>query len=161
MATLFDPTRNFSFYAVPAAWVVSLLPHIYATSLYDRSSSQKFDPRYPRGLTSKIASDQSLPQATKDRILRAEAAQQNGFENVGLFAAAVVAGNVAGVDNWWLNTLSGGYLASRVLYNVIYVNNETKGAASARTGVFLSGIFMIFQLYTMAGNRMRNTLVSK
>jgi len=47
MATFFDPTRNFSFYAIPSAWVLSILPHFYAVSLYDRSSSQKFDNRYP------------------------------------------------------------------------------------------------------------------
>jgi len=161
MSTLFDPTRNFSFYAVPAAWVLSLLPRAYATTLYNNSSSQKFDTRNPRALKEKLAADQSLTQATKDRIMRAEAAQQNGFENVGLFAAAVVAGNVAGVDNWWLNTLSGVYVASRVLYNVVYINNETEGLAKVRTGVFLSGVFVIFQLFTMAGNRMKNTMVSK
>ncbi|MCJ1250880.1 hypothetical protein MMC30_008108 [Trapelia coarctata] len=161
MSTFFDPTRNFSFYAVPAAWVLCLLPHAYATSLYDRSSSQKFDTRNPRALKEKLASDQTLSQATKDRIMRAEGAQQNGFENIGLFAAAVVAGNVAGVDNWWLNTLSGAYVASRVLYNVVYINNETEGMAKVRTGVFLGGVFVIFQLFTMAGNRMKNTMVSK
>lgn len=57
--------------------------------------------------------------------MRAEGAQQNGFENIGLFAAAVVIGNVAKLDNWTLNSLSFGYLASRVLYNVIYIGGTT------------------------------------
>lgn len=63
--------------------------------------------------------------ATKERIVRAEGAQQNGFENIGLFAAAVVAGNMARLDNWTLNALTGGYLASRVAYNLLYINNTT------------------------------------
>lgn len=28
-------TSNFSFYAIPAAWVLSIVPHFYAVSLFD------------------------------------------------------------------------------------------------------------------------------
>lgn len=61
--------------------------------------------------------------------MRAESAQQNGFENLGLFAAAVVIGNVANLSNSTLNTLSGAYLASRVVYNYLYLTGttDTKG----------------------------------
>ncbi|MCJ1477289.1 hypothetical protein MMC13_005960 [Lambiella insularis] len=138
-----------------------MAPHLYAVSLYDARSSQKFDPTLPRSLIGKLASDQTIDQATKDRIIRAEGAQQNGFENLGLFAAAVVAGNVAGLDNWWLNALSGGYLASRVAYNVVYVNNETRAGASSRTGLFFIGVGMCMALFVMAGNNLRNTPLSR
>lgn len=40
------------------------------------------------------------------------------FENLGLFAAAVVAANVAKVPNSELNTLTATYLASRALFNL-------------------------------------------
>jgi len=72
-----------------------------------------------------------------------------------LFAAAVVAGNVAKVDSWWLNTLSFGYLGSRAVYNLLYIN----GAGGARTAVFLSGIGMIFTLFIQAGNKVRNAVL--
>jgi len=36
----------------------------------------------------------------------------------------VTAGNVAGPDNERLNYLSAGYLASRIVYNIIYTNND-------------------------------------
>ncbi|MCJ1391466.1 hypothetical protein MMC18_004330 [Xylographa bjoerkii] len=161
MASLLDLTRNFSLYTIPAAWILAILPHAYATQLYDAKSSHKFDLTQPRSLAAKAGADQTIDTATKNRVIRAEGAQQNGFENVGLFAAAVVAGNVAGVDNWWLNALSGGYVASRVLYNMIYINNESVGMANARTGVFLSGVGMCMSLFVMAGNRLRNTPLSK
>lgn len=66
-----------------------------------------------------------MPPATKQTIIRAEGAQQNGFENMGLFASAVVIGNVAKLDNWTLNALSGAYLASRVAYNLLYINGRS------------------------------------
>jgi uncharacterized MAPEG superfamily protein len=84
-------SKNYSFYAVPIAWAMSIAPHMYAISFYERKSTKKFDNREPRSLTSKLADDQTLDKATKDRIVHAEGAQQNGFENVGLFAAAIVA----------------------------------------------------------------------
>jgi hypothetical protein len=107
-----------------------------------------FDNRSPRTIHECIKSDQTLDKgmaslthlqsqiirhvkltletATKERITRAEGAQQNGFENIGLFAAAVVAGNIAKLDNRTLNMLSGTYVASRLLYNYIYLTNDTE-----------------------------------
>ncbi|KAF7846300.1 hypothetical protein BT93_L4652 [Corymbia citriodora subsp. variegata] len=144
--------QNYSLYAIPAAWILSLAPHFYAVQL------GKFDNRNPRSYTKSLESDQSIDAETKGRIQRAEGAQQNGFENVGLFAAAVVAGNIAKLDNWTLNALTGGYLASRVLYNLLYINNTTDGAANARSAVFVSGIAMIFTLFIKAGNALKGQL---
>lgn len=95
-ASLFDLTRNFvranmplrlrmsgsltdmqSYYTVPAVWVLSIAPHFYAAGL----AGSKFDNRNPRGLKETLAADQTLDQSTKGRIIRAESAQQNGFES--------------------------------------------------------------------------------
>ncbi|KAE9972049.1 hypothetical protein EG327_009607 [Venturia inaequalis] len=130
-ANILDLTRNFSLYTIPAAWILSIAPHFYAASL----GGKKFDNKSPRLYTSSLASDQTLDQATKDTIVRAEGAQQNGFENIGLFAAAVVAGNYARLENETLNWLT-----------------------SARTGAFLSGIGIIFTLFVKSGNAVRNAL---
>ena len=73
----------------------------------------------------------------KRRVIRAEAAHFNGLENIGLFAAAVTAGNFAGLDNQLLNYLSAGYLASRIVYNIVYIHGDTTQLAMARTGLVL------------------------
>jgi uncharacterized MAPEG superfamily protein len=109
-------------YTVPAAWVLALAPHIYATAL----GGKKFDNTCPRTYTSSLKEDQTLDKKTKDRIVRAEGAQQNAFENIGLFAAAVLAGNFAGLGNRELNFWTGGYLFSRVIYTALYVGNDTE-----------------------------------
>lgn len=92
----------------------------------------------------------------KNRIRRAHAAGANGYENIGLFASAVVAGNVAGLSHSTLNTLTGGYLISRAVYNFIYINNESQGAAAARSLVWLFGIGQIFTLFIKSGNLLTN-----
>lgn len=89
--------------------------------------------------------------------MRAEAAQLNNFENLPLFASAVVAGNLAGLSSQTLNVLSGGYLASRVLFNLIYINGTTQTAASARSLTYLAGMGMVFTLFIKAGNALKNS----
>jgi uncharacterized MAPEG superfamily protein len=47
-----------------------------------------------------------MRKQTKGRILRAKAAHANGNETIGLYAAAVVAANVAGVEAKTVNYLT-------------------------------------------------------
>lgn len=65
---------------------------------------------------------------------------------------------VAKVDNWTLNALSGGYIVSRVAYNLIYVNNQSDSLAAARSATFLGGVGIIFTLFIKSGNALRNLL---
>ena len=83
----------------------------------------------------------------------------NGFDNIGLFAAAVVAGNVAGLSPRVLNGLSLGYIVSRVVYTWVYIGNETKMLANARLVTFFSGMAMVFTLFIKAGNKLRRTML--
>lgn len=146
---------NISLYTLPVSWIFCLLPRFYAAHLYTSSTSKPLDFILPRALASRASADPALQHATRDKIVRAEAAQANGLENVGYFAAAVVAGNMAGLSKSLLNCLSVGYLVSRGLYSWLYVVGDTKKTALARTGVFFSGQGLIFALFILAGNKMR------
>lgn len=86
------------------------------------------------------------------RYQRAEAAQQNGFDNLPFFAAAVLAGQVARLPSSTLNTASFFYLATRVVYNLLYINTEQLSASNARSVVYLAGIFTCFTLFVKSGN---------
>ena len=162
---------DFACLQIPAAWVIAFLPHAYAAS-----QSKIFDNRSPRTYASSLEKDQTIDKAvslfaiiikslpnntpltvdqTKARILRCEGAQTNGFENLGLFATAVLAGNLAGIPTQTLNTLSGGYCLSRILYNFIYINNTSEAMANTRSVVFLAGIGQMFTLFIQSGNVLR------
>ncbi|KAL9076179.1 MAG: hypothetical protein Q9161_001226 [Pseudevernia consocians] len=157
MASL-PATPGLSLYTIPIAWILSLLPHLYAVKTYETASSKKFDNTQPRSLIGTVAADQSLSKATKDTIIRAEGAQQNGFENLGIFAAGVVAGNVAALDPAYLNALSMAYIASRVAYNLVYINNTTLAVANVRSVVYISSSVLIFTMFLSAGNAMRRAV---
>jgi uncharacterized MAPEG superfamily protein len=154
MSSLLAQT-NISLYTLPLSWILCLAPRLYAAYLYTTTTSKPIDLLLPRALAARATADTTLTTSERDRIVRAEAAQANGLENVGLFAAAVVAGNVAGLSKVALNSLSLAYLASRALYSWLYVVGDKKGWALARTGVFFAGQGVLFSLFVLAGNRMR------
>jgi len=95
---------------------------------------------------------QTHPIQTKDRFSRIKGAQQNGFENLGFFAAAVLAGNRAGLSPGTLNGLSAGYILSRVAYTVFYINNTDPKLADLRSVLWLVGVGQCMTLLIKAGN---------
>lgn len=92
-------------------------------------------------------------------IIRAEGAQQNGFENLGIFTAGVVAGNAAGLDAGYLNALSTAYVATRVVYTFVYVSNRTRAVAHIRSVVYVGGSLLVMAMFVGAGNEMRRGVV--
>jgi len=97
-----------------------------------------------------------LTNSTRARILRGEGAQTNSFENIGLFACAVVAANMAGVDAFYLNALSAGYVLIRFIYNHVYIFNDNAALATARSVTYALGSACWITLYVMAGRRLNS-----
>lgn len=97
---------------------------------------------------------------TKARIARAQAASDNGFETIGLYAAAVVAANQAGVETTLLNRLSIGYAISRFAYVFTYVNlGANPKMSGARTAVWFAGLSAIFALFVRAGQKLNASVL--
>jgi len=145
-----DFSTNYSLYAIPAAWFLALIPHSIAGGM-----SKAFDLRSPRTYQKNLEKDQTLDQATKDRIIRCESASANGFENLSFFACAVVAGNLAGLPPSTLNKLAGSYLATRTIYNLVYINNTNVKVATLRSLIWMVSVGQIITLYVKAGNVLR------
>jgi uncharacterized MAPEG superfamily protein len=89
-------------------------------------------------------------------MIRCEGASANGIENLGFFAASVLAGNFAGLPAQTLNALSAGYVVSRVLYNFIYINNTTAKMPKMRSLVWIIGTGLIITLYVKSGIAVKN-----
>lgn len=146
---------NTSLYTVPIAWLIALGPRGYSVFTYTKHTKTKQSPevKNPRSFKAQVAKDPTLAPLIRDRILRAESAQLNGAENLGFFAAAVAAGNAAGLDVGLLNGLAWGYVASRVLYNVVFIHNDTEKYVFVRTAVFMVGTVINCALFVLAGNQ--------
>lgn len=116
-----------------------------------RPLTRWYVPSYIHTYTSLFPSSTN-PQQKLNRFRRAKAASANGFETLGLYAAGIVAANASGVPTATVNKLALGYIASRVVFNYIYVFlQDNRKFAPLRTLVWMAGIAMIFMLYTSAG----------
>ncbi|KAL2156249.1 hypothetical protein VTH82DRAFT_994 [Thermothelomyces myriococcoides] len=149
MASLIDfNSGNWSYYTIPAAFFICMLPNAYARVL----AGKNYDSANPRKLEEICAKDPSLDKITLQRISRARAATANGFETLGLYAAAVVAGNAAGLPAERMNRLTLAYLASRAAYYYIYVVlQDNARMAGLRSLAWLVGIIIIMMLFVYSG----------
>ncbi len=90
----------------------------------------------------------------RDHFIRAQHASENGYETLGLFAAAVVAGNVGRVHLKTLNAMTWGYVATRVVYNYLYIclGNNPK-TANCRSMTWFVSMVLSAGLFVGAGCR--------
>ncbi|KAH6658141.1 hypothetical protein BKA67DRAFT_656362 [Truncatella angustata] len=140
--------RNFTFFTVPAAFVLLFLPKLYSFALGGRY----LDPASPKKYQPSVLEADDLDYKTKARILRAEAAFANGLETIGLYAAAVAAVNIAPVEPGTANILALVYLATRVVYNMIYVVlQDDPRWALARSVTWFAGIGIVLAMFGLAG----------
>lgn len=94
---------NYSIYAIPAFYILALAPHVYSGALLNRGTNGRMDNANPRGSSFSELAKKSLDKATYARFERTKAAGANSFENIPLFASAVICANMAGLDNGTMN----------------------------------------------------------
>ncbi|KAK5664300.1 hypothetical protein OQA88_518 [Cercophora sp. LCS_1] len=147
MASFLD--LNLSYYTVPVAFVLIMAPNMYAAGL----AGKNYDLANPRKTEEHVAKDEKLGKTVARRISRAKAAAANGFETIGLYAAAVVAANAAKVDVGLLNKLTLAYVVSRAVYDYVYVVlQDNRHMAPVRSLVWMVGLGIIFTLFISSGN---------
>ncbi|KAL7803153.1 hypothetical protein V8C43DRAFT_270399 [Trichoderma afarasin] len=143
-----DLSKNYSFFTVPAAFLLCMLPGAFAVAIAGKS----FDPANPRQTRATVLADDKLDKIQQQRFIRAQGAQENGFETVGLYASGVLAANYAGVRVRMLNLLTIGYLISRVAYIFAYVVLcQNRRLAPVRSICWAAGSAILVSLWVMAG----------
>ncbi|BGP58083.1 hypothetical protein JCM8202_006216 [Rhodotorula sphaerocarpa] len=141
---------NYSLLSVPAMWLLGIGTHFSAIALTSRSKElPKFDNVAPRQFMAEV-SKLTKTSADARRYLRMEAAQQNIFENLGLYAAAIVAGNVAGLPVRHMNKIAAGYIASRVVYVFLYSRTDKEKATPLRSLAFITSVVLALGTFVRA-----------
>ncbi|EON61253.1 hypothetical protein W97_00466 [Coniosporium apollinis CBS 100218] len=149
---------NLSVLAIPAYYILSMVPHAYGLTVASGGNPSKFDNRNPRNQGSKYA--ETLDKQTYARWERCEAAHQNSMENMPLFASAVILGNMAGLKREGLdgmNGFAGAFLAIRALYAFVYINNNTQGTSYIRSALWGTGMAMCVRVMVKAAKAMSGT----
>ena len=151
-----SPTRmastNYSLYAVPAYYVLSLLPHQYAVSTIKAANNGRWNNANSRSSNWIEQIQKSVPAEVFGRYERAEAAHKNSMENLVVFYTALVLGNMAHLPAGTMNTVAGLFLVLRALYPVLYIRTTSHKHSFARTAVWGSSILLCMYTVVRAAN---------
>jgi uncharacterized MAPEG superfamily protein len=148
MPGFFD-TYNPSIIAIPAYYILSVAPHSYALYVASQGKLLSWDNRNPRSSDLKAKLKERLPKETFARYERAEACHANGMENLPLFTAAVILGNLAALKKDGLDGMTGfagTFLAIRLAYTAIYVNTRSQGPTLLRSGLWMASFGLCFRV---------------
>lgn len=144
MPTFLD-TYNPSILAIPAYYILSVLPHSYALHVATQGKLSKWDNRNPRSTDMRAKLKTKLGPETYARYERLEACHANGMENMPLFATAVVLGNLGGLPRDDMTRFAASFLAVRVVYTLVYAQHTTQGPTIARSTLWIAGVALCFR----------------
>ncbi|EDU39843.1 MAPEG domain containing protein [Pyrenophora tritici-repentis] len=149
--------------AIPAYYVFSVVPHVYASGLLARHG-YKMNNANPKASLSPENVKGKVPDEVFQKYQRAENAQSNNMEQMPLFAAAVLASLIAerttatGIgrevmsgDATGLTTFISAWFAVRTLYVVSYVQLSEAPKSAIRSVLWATGSGLAFyQFYKAA-----------
>ena len=119
--------------------VAIVIPYILAFTgaSYRKREFGAADNRHPRAQIAKL----------EGAGARCYAAQQNAWEALAVFTAAVLVANAAGADARWSTIAALGFIAARILHAVFYVRDIDK----LRSLSFIAGFGCCVWLFVLAG----------
>lgn len=143
-------TSNLSLLAIPTYYILSNLPHAYALNVATKGQPLEWDNRCPRSTKLKADLQSKLSEEQFARYERAEACSANLYENLPLFASAIIVGNMAGLkkDGWaGLNAFVGAYLGLRAAYAVAYIGIGDNKLSYLRSGLWVASFSLCFRVF--------------
>lgn len=154
---------NYHLLAIPAYYIFSLLPHVYAGTILS-SNGYHVNNANPKASLSPSAIQGKVPDAVFQKYQRAENAQSNNMESMPLFAAAVLASIVAerstvsglgntlsGQDATGLTSFIGTWFAVRAVYSIAYVQISDHTTSFFRSTMWAIGTGLAsWQIYKAA-----------
>lgn len=164
MASGFTSTGlNLPLLAIPAYYIFSLTPHIYAMNIL-KSAGYKVNNANPKASLSPANVKGKVSEATFSVYQRAENAQNNNLEQLPLFAAAVLAsilaerlspsikiGGTGSLDPTGLATFIGAWFTVRTAYNAAYISITDHSKSFIRSGLWATGSALaIYQIFKAA-----------
>ncbi|KAJ4353568.1 uncharacterized protein N0V89_005298 [Didymosphaeria variabile] len=151
---IFGDNVNLSIASLPLTIILSALPHWYTIYLASANKVQggwtNQNPRaFVARLNAKAASGKKLSDL-EDTILRGQAAQQNGFEWWGMWAVAVVFGYLMKEPKASMDRYTIIHVASRIVYNILYVSTRRRKYSYLRTAAFQIGLYPAMAIFCRA-----------
>ncbi|KAK7511648.1 hypothetical protein IWX49DRAFT_294364 [Phyllosticta citricarpa] len=147
---------NLSIAAIPAYYLVALSPHAAALIYTTNGQVSKWENVNPRAESTKTAINKKIGPQRYAVYERLKAAHANCMENMPLFVAAIVFGNMAGLHKVegsdGLNWFAASFLLARTGYNIVYALNATQAQSYLRTVFYFFSVGQCFRVLFKAAS---------
>ncbi|KAK3808511.1 MAG: hypothetical protein J3Q66DRAFT_354990 [Benniella sp.] len=138
---------NFPLLSLPIAAGIAYAPHFIRALIVIRET-KKWNNVSPRGQVDKV--EAKMTKAAWAMAKRAEGAHLNGLETLPIYYGAILAALQAGVAKDTVNFYATFFLAARVVFNAVYILNNSQLTALARTTVWAASIGACLKLFLAA-----------
>ncbi|KAF8952218.1 hypothetical protein CPC16_009902 [Podila verticillata] len=149
MSAIVSLYPNFPVFSMVLAAGLAYIPHFLRGFIVLRAT-KRWDNVNPRGQMERIQA--KMTKEDWQMAKRAEGAHNNGIETLPVFYGAVLAALYTGVPKDTVNFYAGLFVATRALFNVVYIFNTNQGTALIRTGLWTAGIASCVKLFLAAAN---------
>ncbi|WVQ79987.1 hypothetical protein IAT38_002088 [Cryptococcus sp. DSM 104549] len=145
-------TYNYSLYAVPAGWLIGMVPLWWAVAVSKKHSRKGYSNANP-GESWKTLKEAALPPKIYGRVTRAVAANNNTHINFPLFVACLGVANAAHVSANVLHACTTTWLLARVAYNFAYILIEDDKKSAIRSLLYFTGVLSCLTLAINAAQK--------
>ncbi|KAF3396382.1 hypothetical protein F1880_006756 [Penicillium rolfsii] len=126
--------NNYSIHSIIAAYGLGIAPHGYYFVKMMANAKGQSSNILPRENLTNLKGH--ISGQVWDKLARARGAHLNAMEGIPMFAAAMLAGNLAKLPAKDLNWFAFDYLGARVLYTMAYMGVKSEAASYLRTGLW-------------------------
>ncbi|KAE8412384.1 hypothetical protein BDV36DRAFT_300953 [Aspergillus pseudocaelatus] len=140
---------NYSIYSIIAAYGLGAAPHGYYLVKMMANAKGQSSNILPRENLTNLKG--KISTQVWDKLARARGAHLNAMEGIPMFAAAMLAGNLAKLPANDLNYMAVDYLASRMLYTAVYMGVKSELGSYLRTGIWAWSISIPIWVLVRAG----------
>ncbi|KAG0246248.1 hypothetical protein B0O80DRAFT_439306 [Mortierella sp. GBAus27b] len=138
---------NFPLLSLPIAAGIAYAPH-FIRALIVVNATKRWNNVSPRGQLEKV--ETRMTKAAWAMAKRAEGAHINGLETLPIYYGAILAALQAGVPKDTINYYASFFLIARVVFNAVYILNNSQLTALVRTAVWTSSIGACVKLFLAA-----------
>ncbi|KAJ5461795.1 uncharacterized protein N7458_003347 [Penicillium daleae] len=146
-------SNNYSIHSIVAAYGLGIAPHGYYIVKMMANAKGQSSNILPRENLSNLKG--RISSQVWDKLARARGAHLNAMEGIPMFAAAMLAGNLANLPAKDLNWFALDYLGARVLYTMAYMGVKSEAASYLRTGLWAWSISIPILVLLKSANAIR------
>ncbi|EFR04370.1 hypothetical protein MGYG_07378 [Nannizzia gypsea CBS 118893] len=147
-------TFNWSYHSIAGAYLLGMTPHLiyYLKAM----KTGKYTNLMPRNALDTLRG--VIPAEQWNKLFKLRSLHMNAMESIPLFAATIIAGNIAKLPVSELNYLAAEYIGCRVAFAALYIGAGSEFTSYLRSGVWFYSLARLLYTLVKSGNAVSGLL---